>query len=307
MPQNVYDKASRFAARIDPPGFFGWLLGLRADAFTFRGWLDTRGVPFPGDPDRTGDTVARLDNPTEHGLPWAVAVEFQSRPDPEMFGRLMGYLSGLWAGVRPDDERGSRFHVAAAVVNLTGTGLTSREMTWPAAGLVTQLRVVERNLEREVAEDLLAAIESGGYSRCMLPWVPLLAGGDDPDLVDRWKALAAAEPDPRRRANYAVIARIFAEKAGRLDLWQAKLEGWAVEESSVVNEFIALGESRGEARGRVLSLRASVLRIGTKRFGRGPTDAQRVAIEAINDPDRLNRLEERALDVNSWEELLPQE
>jgi hypothetical protein len=28
MPENYYDKASRYAANIDAPGFLGWLLGL---------------------------------------------------------------------------------------------------------------------------------------------------------------------------------------------------------------------------------------------------------------------------------------
>jgi hypothetical protein len=52
---------------------------LPADRFVFRGWLDTRAVPIPGDKDRTNDTVARLDNAAEHGVPWALAVEFQTQ------------------------------------------------------------------------------------------------------------------------------------------------------------------------------------------------------------------------------------
>ncbi len=127
MPENVFDKASRFAAKLDPPGFLGWLLGMPLEAFTFRGWLDTRGVPFPGHADQISDTVARLDDPAEHGVPWAVAVEFQIEPDPLMFGRMLGYLAGLWMTLKPDEERGSRFNLGGAVVNLTGTGHASRE------------------------------------------------------------------------------------------------------------------------------------------------------------------------------------
>ena len=138
-----YDQASRLAARMDPAGFLGWLLGLPPAAFAFRGWVDTRGV------ERVGDTVARLDDPAG-GPPWAVAVEFQAAPDPVMFGRLLGYLSDIWTHLRPDPERGSRFEVGAAVVNLTGTGRASRRMEWPAAGLLTHLGVVERNLAGEM-------------------------------------------------------------------------------------------------------------------------------------------------------------
>jgi hypothetical protein len=38
VSQNVFDKASRFAAKLDPPGFLSWLLGLPPDGFAFRGW-----------------------------------------------------------------------------------------------------------------------------------------------------------------------------------------------------------------------------------------------------------------------------
>jgi hypothetical protein len=309
MPPNVYDKASRYAAKADPAGFFAWLLGLPAEAFAFRGWLDTRGIPFPGDPDRTGDTVARLDDPAEHGRPWVVAVEFQVRPDPDMFGRVMGYLSGLWLGLRPDDERGSRYHLGAAVVNLTGSGSVSRGMRWPAAGLTTHLGIGERNLEREPAEELLAGIESGRWSRCLLPWVSLMAGADQPGTVDRWKAAAGAEPNSRRKAEFGGIALIFADRAGRKALWAEKLEGWNVEESTVVQEWIALGEARGEARGRnegrVEGAREFVVRLGTKRFGGPPSSAQRAALDAATDLDRLTQLGERVYEVNSWDELLP--
>jgi hypothetical protein len=104
-----------------------------------------------------------------------------------MFGRLYGLLSGgLWLARKPDAGRGSRFQLGAAVVNLTGTGSASRDMSWPAAGLHTQLVVAERNLAAEPAADLLADAEVG-QRRALLPWIPLMLGGDNPDLIDRWK------------------------------------------------------------------------------------------------------------------------
>lgn len=309
MPVNPFDKASRFAAKLDAHAFLCWLLGPPPEALVFRKWLDTRGLPFPGDPDRTGDTVAHLENAAEHGVPWAVAVEFQTVPDPEMFGRLLGYLSGLWHALRPDDERGSRFHVGAAVVNLTGTGAASRDLRWPGTGLVTHLGVVERNLERESAEELLAGIEAGRWSRCLLPWVPLMTGGGDPGIIDRWKLLAEGEPDRRRRAEYSGIAQLFAERAGRKDAWQAKLEGWNVEESTVVNEWIAIGEKRGEARGRnegrvegrtegrvegrtegrVEGQQTSLLGMLVRKYGTVPEDVVAV-VRGTTDADRLQDL-----------------
>jgi hypothetical protein len=139
MPVNHFDQASRFAAKLDTAAFLGWLLNLTSEQFAFAGWLDTRGVPFPGATDRVSDTVARIERADQHGVPWAIAVEFQSQPDPTMFGRMLGYLSGLWLNCKPDAERGSRFQLGAAVVNLTGSGSASRDMEWPNAGLHTRL------------------------------------------------------------------------------------------------------------------------------------------------------------------------
>ncbi len=290
MPRNVYDKASRFAAKLDPPGFLAWLLSLPPEAFVFRGWLDTRGVSFPTDTDRTGDTVARLDDPAAHGTPWAVAVEFQAEPDPLMFGRFLAYLSALWLGVKPDEERGSRFHVGAAVVNLASTGLASRRMEWPGTGLTTHLGVIERNLEIEPADELLGGIESGARSRCLLPWVPLMAGADVPSLAERWKQLAEAEPDRRRRAEYGGLALVFADKAGRKAIWAKALEGWNVTESSVVNEWIAQGEAKGEAKGRAEGRAegrvTALLEILADKFGAVPSDLE-AAIRGTTAEDRL--------------------
>jgi hypothetical protein len=206
-----------------------------------------------------------------------------------MFGRLLGYLSKLWLNRKPDDERGSRFQLGAAVVNLSGSGATSREMRWPAAGLVTQLTVVERNLEREAAVELLAAIEAG-RSRCLLPWIPLMLGGDNADTIDRWKALAEAEPDRRRKGEFAGLALVFADKAGCKELWQEKLEGWNVEESTVVKEWIALGEARGEARGVAIG-EARGKEIGKEIGGSGDGSVERPATrqEAIRRARRRHR------------------
>jgi hypothetical protein len=304
MATGADDQAGRFASQIDTPGFLAWVLGLPTGEVPFGGWLNTRNIPFPGDPDRTGDTVARFDDPTASGPPWAVAVEFQSRPDPDMFGRLLVYLGGLWLGLRPDPERGSRFRVGALVVNLTGTGAASRRMVWEPVGLVTEVRVVERNLEVERAEDVPAAVGAGRLSRAVLPWVPLMAGADRAEVIDEWKRLAEAEPDLRHRSDFGGLARLFAERAGRKLIWDAKLEGWSVEESTTVNAWIAQGEARGEERGSTEEARRLVLRLGAKRFSAPAPAATEAAIRAVTDRDRLERLAERVLDAGTWDELL---
>jgi hypothetical protein len=319
VPLNYYDKASRFVAKLDSVEFLSWLFGVPTNTFVFRDWLDTRDIPFPGEPDRTCDTVAHLEDVAAHGVPWAVAVEFQTQPDPTMFGRMLGYLSGLWLNRKPDVERGSRFHLGAAVVNLTGSGSASREMNWPAVGLQAQLKIVERNVEHESAEELITGIESGRWSRCLLPWVPLMSGAEKPDIIGRWKGLAQVEPDPRRKAQFATIAILFATKAGRKRVWQEQLEGWNVEENEYVNEWIAVGEKRGiaigeargkeigEARGKeigeVQEARATILRLGTKKFGSAPEGIEAI-VQAIQDRARLERIIDHILDATSWPDLV---
>jgi hypothetical protein len=294
MARNAFDQASRYAARLDPVGFLSWALSLPSTEFSFRGWLDTRDSPFPGEPDRTGDTVARLDDRSGTSPPWAVAVEFQTEPDPLIFGRLLGYLSHLWLNLKPDPERGSRFQVGAAVINLTGLGSASREMRWPMAGLITQVTVAERNLGREQATDTLDRIEAGLVSRCILPWVSLMAGMEGPPLADRWRRLADAEPEHRTRSEYGSLALIFATAADRRAEWEHILRGWNMKESSVVNEWLAegraegrvLGRAEGLAEGRAEGRAEAILAVLEQRCGSVPGELA-AAIRASTDLTNL--------------------
>ncbi|MFN0055563.1 MAG: DUF4351 domain-containing protein, partial [Planctomycetales bacterium] len=59
----------------------------------------------------------------------------------------------------------------------------------------------------------------------------------------------------------------------------------------------------GLEKGRSSEARRIVLTLGTKRFGR-PSVKVRKSIETIADPDVLERLATRLLDVESWAELL---
>jgi hypothetical protein len=220
MAQNEFDQASRYAAKLDPVGFLSWLLRLPVEVFRFREWLDTRSLPFPGEPDRIRDTVAHLEDLAMNGMPWALPVEFQIEPDPEMFGRLLQYLGSLWIEKRPDPEPGSRFCVGAVVVNLTGQGNSSRDYHWPAAGVRCHLGVWERNLADLSAGETLADVASGKTARCVLPWVPLLQAGDELGIIQRWVELASAEPDMRRRSDYGGLALVFAEAARRQEAWK---------------------------------------------------------------------------------------
>jgi hypothetical protein len=232
-PKNPYDKASRYALHLDPVGVLSWLLGC---VLVFRGWLNARTLTFPGQPDRTCDSVAHLVDDADEA--WAVPVEFQLRPDPKMFGRFLGYLGALWLELGIVAESGAEhFNVAAVVVNLTGVGTASRDLRWRRAKLRTCLRAGEANLATRRAAAVLRGVQGGQVTRAVLLWIPLRTGGDEPIIMRRWKALAAVESDPRKRSDYGALALIFAEAAGRKAAWKQALEGWNVIESQQVLEW----------------------------------------------------------------------
>jgi len=278
MPPNRFDQASRYTAKLNASGFLGWLLREDAAELRFRAWLDTRTLPFPGDPERTCDTVAWLED-ADPAVDWALPVEFCLEPDGELFGRLLVYLGQLWLEKRPTDAGGERFAVGAALVNLTGRSRTSRDMSLRRTGVRTNLVVVERNLCDEDGAALLDAIAGGNVPRALLPWLPLMRQGDESAIIQRWIALASQETDSRRRGDYGGLALVFAEAAKRLPIWKEALKEWNVIESQQVLEWMAMGEAKGEIN--------ALLQVLAARFPPGAPADLESAIRASADRQRL--------------------
>ncbi len=76
-----------------------------------------------------------------------------------------------------------------------------------------------------------------------------------------------------------------------------------IEESSVYQDIFGKGEAKGRDEGQVLADRATLLRLGRKKFG-PPDETVEATINAVADLDRLNALLDRILDVATWDELL---
>jgi hypothetical protein len=288
MTEDPYDRASRYLARREPAGVLCWLLRIAQAELVFERWLDTRKLPFPGQPERVCDTVAHALDVRRGWLPWALVLEFQLEPDALMFGRLLVYEGSVWLEFKPSPERGDRFHVGAVVVNLRGVGEASRSMEWPEAGLATGLRVVERNLEQEDAQATLAKVAAGEVSWVALAFVPLMHGGAEPGIIQEWVRLASAEADPQRRADLG-LARVFAEAAGREQAWNQALQGWNMIESKVVKEWQAQERAR------------SVLEVLEGKFGAVPPDLAG-AIQGTTDLDTLRRWFPLALNATTLEQ-----
>ncbi len=301
MSTNPFDQACRYLAKLDPVAFLAWLLRIAATQFAFRRWLDTRLLRFPGEPDRTCDTVAFLEDRLCGHVPWALVIEFQIEPDALMFGRLLGYFGPLWLELKPNDERGDRFQLGAVVVNLTGRGQASRAMDWPEVGLHTGVTVVERNLSEQRADTTLAAIAGGTAPAVALPLIPLMQGGAEPATIAKWLELAGAQPDGRRRGDYGGLALVFAEAAGCWDAWKDALKEWNVIQSKQVNEWQEQARKEGLDVGRAQMASEMLLRFLTTKFGEVP-EAVRKSIQAIGNTDRLSDMLLRAAQSTTIEE-----
>jgi hypothetical protein len=278
---------------MDADGFLRWLFGVPALPLPFRAWLDTRTLPFPGEPDRICDTVAWLGRPGEP-VSWAVPVEFCLTPDATMFGRLLAYLGQLWLERRPDGAPENRFHVGAGVVNLTGQGRTSQDMQLEGTGLRTLLMVKECDLAGQDASTTLDGVAAGTLARCVLPWIPLMRGGAESGILQRWMELAEAEPDSRRRADHGGLAVVFAEAAGRRAVWLDALKEWNMIESQQVLEWIAEGEIKGEIK--------SLLRLLQRKFPPGPPEDLVSLIQSCTETSLVARWFDAAIDAQSLDD-----
>ncbi len=305
-----YDQASRYVAKLDPLSLLRWLVPRLGTNWDFSSWLDTRTIPFPGQADRTCDTVAGLRRRAALRHWWALVLEFQSQPDEEMFGRLLEYLGRLWRELRPGRGGSKRCAVVALVVNLTGRGHTARDLRLGRTGLRTCLQVGERNLADESAARTLRGIQAGRIARCVLPLIPLMQGGAEPGIIRPWRRLAEAEPDAGRWGDYGGLALVFAELARCHAAWKEALRGWNVQQSKQVLEWQAEalkrgkaeGQAEGKAKGRAEGKAESVLRLLHRRTGEEMPPGLAATIRNTTDLDTLDRWFDVADGVSSLKE-----
>jgi hypothetical protein len=288
---DYFDRAARSAARLKPAGFIRWLLPSLPDSMAFRGWLDTRTPPFPGEPERTCDTLASFENLAAPDEWWAVPVEFQTEPASDILDRILEYLARLRRGLRHGTIQRGKYHVAAALVHLTGpvqpNALTMQLPGLPEVGL--NLQVALRTLRTEEASTTLEGIAAGRIDRCILPWIPLMHDGSELRTIMQWQDLASTEPDSGLRSAYASLALVFAELTDSLPDWKQALEGWNMRQSQVV-----LGWQAERAR-------ADVLRLLELRLP-GPIPADlRATIEGITDLNELSRWFDAAATADTLE------
>jgi hypothetical protein len=237
---------------LDPAGYLRWQVsGLDPDLEWYT-WLESQVAPPTGMPMLRGDCVAGLRSRSGTQPPWACLIEAQAQPIPRLAVWLLVYLGLLHEDLRSGPHDRDRFGMLGAVLNLTDTVLaTTIDWTPPAPpdGPSVHAGFAVRNVRQESAEQTLAAIASGETALCILVWVPLMEGGDRPEVMERWQELALRQPQKHVRADYCILARTLAELAGREALWTAALKEFDMKDSVLLTQIEDAAIERGMKKG----------------------------------------------------------
>lgn len=154
------------------------------------------------------------------------------------------------------------------------------------------------NVARESARGTLTDIAEGRLGWSILPWLPLMAGGGEPALIEEWKQVALRVPAAQRRAAFRDQALVFAELTRELINWQRALEGWEMKESQYIRGWL----NEGEATGRVKMGQENVLAALEVKLSDPVPEDIRLAVAGTNDPDTLRRWLLAAVRASSWTE-----
>jgi hypothetical protein len=255
----TFDRAARYLIREWPVGFFLWLSLRFAQAWRFRGWLDTSAPGTPDQSERACDLVGEFQNIADPARRCLLDIESQSRPHVDILERLGEYAYRLRRERRYGRGRRGKYQVLSVLLNLTGAEqpnvLDMTDATLGGAGL--RIEVVQRTLREEDAAATLRRIAAGELQRCVLPWIALMRGGGDAGIIEEWRRLASQERNADWRADFGAIALTFAELAKRKGVWQAGLEGWNVQESKFLTDWATQAELKTLRKGllRALQLR----------------------------------------------------
>ena len=257
-----YNDAELHAIKeLDPQGFLNWQLPEPDPDLVWYTWLESQVSPPTGMPFLRCDCVAGLRSKSGTQPPWACLIEAQAQPIPHMGVWLLTYLGLLYVDLRSGPHDRDRFQMLAALLNLTD-GILATDIDWmpPLRPDVIPLgrhpfghrsRFWVRNVRQEKAELTLEGITAGEIALCILVWVPLMAGGDDPQVLERWKQVALLQNEPHLRADYVVLALVFAELADRLAAWSAALKESNVNDSRVAQQWEDKGIEKGRLVGKI--------------------------------------------------------
>ena len=130
-----------------------------------------------------------------------------------------------------------------------------------------RLAVKELHLATYSAAATLDAIARGETTKSILAFIPLMTGGGEEGIIQRWLDIAGAEPNHRRRGGLGSLALAMAELKPWCGEWQMALKEWNMRESTFINGWIDEGRVKGWDEGRIQQARQTLRNLLTKRFG----------------------------------------
>lgn len=300
-PATRYDQAGRYLLLAAGARLFSWLFAGTKLQLRFERWLPTQ-LTLPGVTQRLCDGIAALTDQGGGGLPCAAILEVQTNPDATMPGRLLLAGGLLWLTVKPTPLPGDRYQLLAVVVNLTGKGDAAHQCVLDTAEWT--LRPREVNLGQLDAGQVLDQIEAGAAPRELLAFIPLMQRGGEKGIIDRWRALVAAETDLKRRGDYA-LALVFAERVGRDEDWRDAVEGFAMIESPLIAELLTEARNEAARTAKTEGKTEALLRVLGKRYGEVPEELA-TSIRACRAGEQLDRWLDIALEAQALEEFRQQ-
>ncbi len=276
-----FDATTKFLVERDPNAWLAYA-GLRATGPVTI--IDSDVSTIAADVDK----VVRVDHPT----PWLVHLELQASHDATMAARLLLYHALLY--------RRHGLPLQNVVV------LLRREADRPELTGRLQQRLPDRQLVLDfhyrvvrVWQQPVDAVLAGGLAT--LPLAPLCddAAADLPGVIRQIDERVRREAKPSEIPQFWLATYLLLGLRYSDDVAEQLLRGVrAMKESSTYQAILA----EGRAEGRAEEARRILLDLGSVRFG-PPDRLTRVALERIDDPERLESLIRRVHDVASWADL----
>lgn len=148
-----------------------------------------------------------------------------------------------------------------------------------------------------------------GFLTCglsLLPFAPLanLGATQLPDVIRRMKEIISKDADAGTAAQLWTASKILMGLKFDSAMVDQLLKGViGMRESTTYQAILEEGRDEGEIIGEIKGVKATLFRIGRRRFGEPAFEVQ-TKIEAIKDLDALIALADRLELVESWSELL---
>jgi len=279
-------------------------------------WLIRLGIPLPGPVDVIDSDITALTAAADKVIkvggpePFLVNLEFQSSHDSDLVETLWFRQAALY--------RRHKLPVLTVLILLrreaNSPGLKGTFKILMPDGFRTNL--YNYRIVRVWNEDPESYLTAGVN---LVPMAPLanVPGKALSGLVQRMAARINAEPEPRAAmlwtATYLLMGLRYSE-AVALQLLEGVLN---MQESTTYQAILREGVNKGRIEGLIEGRNEGLIEgsvgeaqrllvlLGEDRFG-APNEATRIAIEAIRDLERLERMSRRTHDANihNWDGLL---